>query len=482
MSFLFVKIVGVTQHLLPHVERNDTIADVKDRCYVTPVRKGGIMMMGKRFLALGLTVAMTGSLLVGCGSAGTESSAGASAGSSESGHSGNENAKVELELFSTKTENADILQQMIDGFMEKNPDIKITLTSESDAATVLKTRLTKNDVPELIAMGGDSNYTELQSAGVLLDLSGEDFISEVQSAYLEMLYDVNVDKEQKAYGVPYATNASGVLYNEDLFAQAGVEVPQTWSEFQDVVIKLQEAGITPFELTFADSWTCLPPWNSMAPVIPAENFTDERKEGKTAFTGTHEEVLEKYLWLLDYAQDDFMGTTYTDGNAAFANGAAAMMINGNWAISEFLNTNPDMNVNMFAFPSVDEADRNTVTSGVDVLLAVSNQGDEAQQEAAKEFIRYALTPEVAQSYIDDQFAFSAVNGVEQKNETVSGVSKDIANGKVSNFPDHYYPNGFDLSAILQQFALNKVDGMDDTENITETLQSCDEQYDAANVE
>ncbi len=66
-----------------------------------------------------------------------------------------------------------------------------------------------------------------RSAGVLLDLSGEDFISEVQSAYLEMLYDVNVDKEQKAYGVPYATNASGVLYNEDLFAQAGVEVPQT---------------------------------------------------------------------------------------------------------------------------------------------------------------------------------------------------------------------------------------------------------------
>ena len=40
-----------------------------------------------------------------------------------------------------------------------------TSTSESDAATVLKTRLTKNDVPELIAMGGDSNYTELQECG-----------------------------------------------------------------------------------------------------------------------------------------------------------------------------------------------------------------------------------------------------------------------------------------------------------------------------
>lgn len=436
-------------------------------------------MKRKKTLALGLIAVMTGSMLAGCGS---------SSGSSSGGESGTEQTskkdggEVELELFSTKTENADALQQMIDGFMEKNPDIKITLTSEADAATVLKTRLTKNDIPELIAMGGDSNYTELQSAGVLLDLSGEDFISEVQDAYLEMLYDVNVDKEQAAYGVPYATNASGVLYNEDLFAQAGVKVPKTWSEFQDVVTKLEEAGITPFEFTFADSWTCLPSWNSMAPVIPAEDFTDQRKEGNATFVGTHEEILEKYLWLLDHAQDDFMGTTYTDGNAAFASGNAAMMVNGNWAISEFLNTNPDMNVNMFAFPSVDDESKNTVTSGVDVLLAVSNQGSDEQQEAAKEFIRYALTADVAQAYIDDQFAFSAVNGVEQTNDTVSGVAKDIANGKVSNFPDHYYPNGFDLSTILQQFALNKVNGMDDTENISETLVSCDEQYDTANVE
>ena len=441
------------------------------------------MMKGKKFLALTLIATMTGSMLAGCGdSSGSSGSTGSTGGTETASKEDEGSGEVELELFSTKTENADILQEMIDGFMEENPNIKITLTSEADAGTVLKTRLTKNDIPELIAMGGDSNYTELQSAGVLLELSGEDFISEVQEAYLDMLYDVNVDKEQTAYGVPYATNASGVLYNEDLFAQAGVEVPKTWSEFQDVVTKLQDAGITPFELTFADSWTCLPPWNSMAPVIPDANFTDERKAGNTTFTGTHEEILEKYLWLLDYAQEDFMGTTYTDGNAAFANGSAAMMINGNWAISEFLNTNPDMNVNMFAFPSVDDESKNTVTSGVDVLLAVSNQGTEEQQEAAKEFIRYALKPEVAQSYIDDQFAFSAVNGVEQTNETVSGVSKDIANGKVSNFPDHYYPNGFDLSTILQQFALNKVNGMDDAQNIEETLTSCDEQYDAANVE
>lgn len=432
------------------------------------------MFKWKNVVSIALVTAMTGTMLMGCGS----SSSGDASGTKASSNGG----KVELELFSTKTENAETLQKMIDGFMKDNPNIKITLTAEADASTVLKTRLTKNDIPEIISMGGDSNYTELQSAGMLLDLSDEDFISNVQEAYLDMVYAVNSDQEQKAYGVPYATNASGVLYNEDLFKQAGVEVPKTWSEFQDVIKKLKDAGITPFEFTFADSWTCLPSWNSMAPVIPDKKFTDDRKEGKSTFVGTHEEILQKYSWLLDYAQNDYMGTTYNDGNAAFANGEAAMMINGNWAISQFLNTNPNMNVNMFAFPSTDDESANTVTSGVDVLFAVSNQGTAEQQEAAKAFIRYALQSDVAQSYIEEQFAFSAVKDVEQKNETVSGVSEDIANGKVSNFPDHYYPNGFDLATILQQFALNKVNGMDDTENIKETLAACDEQYDAANVE
>ncbi len=442
-------------------------------------RKKEENMRRKNWLSIIMTMTLTAGLLAGCGNENT--SVQSTQGASETADGGSQEA-VELELFSTKTENAAILQTIVDGFMKENENITITLTSEADASTVLKTRLTKNDIPEIVAMGGDAHYTELQSAGVLLDLSGEDFISEVQPAYLDMVYDVNGNQEQQAYGIPYATNASGVLYNEDLFAQAGVEVPQTWSDFLDVINKLEAAGIQPFELTFADSWTCLPPWNSMAPVIPDGNFTSDRKAGSTTFAGTHEEVLEKYLTILEHAQNDFMGTTYNDGNVAFANGEAAMMINGNWAISEFLNTNPDLNVNMFAFPSVDDADKNTVTSGVDVLFAVSNQGTESQQAASKKFISYVLRSDVAQSYIDDQFAFSAVKGVEQKNKTVIGLAEDIEAGRVSNFPDHYYPDGFDLSSILQQCALNKVNGMDDAQNINETLKECDEQYDVANVE
>ena len=71
-----------------------------------------------------------------------------------------------------------------------------------------------------------NNYTEVESAGMLVDLSGEDYISTVQESYLQMVYDVNKDKEEKAYGVPYATNASGVIYNVDKFEEYGIEIPK----------------------------------------------------------------------------------------------------------------------------------------------------------------------------------------------------------------------------------------------------------------
>ena len=387
-----------------------------------------------------------------------------------------------LEIFSTKPESIETLKGLAEKFeKEKGDGIKVTIVSPADAGTVLRARLAKNDIPDVILMGGDANYTEFGSSGVLMNLSKESFISSVQPNYLKMLYDINADKSETAYAVPYATNASGILYNKTLFAKAGVSIPETWSEFMTVIQKLKDAGIQPFELTFLDSWTCLPPWNSMAPVIPPANFTSERRAGKTTFAATHREVLQKYITILENAQEgDFMGTSYDDGNKRFAEGEAAMMINGNWAISEFVKNNPSIDVDLFAFPATNTASKNTITSGVDVAIAIAAKTK--SPELAKEFVSFMLRQDIAQQYVNEQFAFSAVKGVEQKNKTVEGVKKTIAEGRVSDFPDHYYPAGFDLASILSQFALNYKNGMNNDENIAKTLATCDEQYDAVNVQ
>ena len=262
--------------------------------------------MNKKIVCTLMVGTLLAGMLTGCG------------GSSEGGSSAKGSKGTELELFSTKAENKDILQKLVDKFNETHEDVTIKITAPADAGTVLKTRMAKNDMPDIVAMGGDNNYTEVESAGMLVDLSGEDYISTVQESYLQMVYDVNKDKEEKAYGVPYATNASGVIYNVDKFEEYGIEIPKTWDEFIAVIEKLQDAGEQPLLMTYKDAWTSLCPWNSMAPDLAPTTFNDDRKAGKTTFVGTHEEIVEKYLKLLDYAQDDFMGLTYDDGNKAFA--------------------------------------------------------------------------------------------------------------------------------------------------------------------
>ena len=52
--------------------------------------------------------------------------------------------------------------------------------------------------------------------------------------------------------------------------------------------------------------------------------------------------------------------------------------------------------------------------------------------------------ENAQLYAEEQFAFSAVKGVEQNDPSVAGVKADIEAGNVVDFPDHYYPSGYEM--------------------------------------
>ena len=436
--------------------------------------------MKKKLVSMFLVAAMTASLFAGCGGSSNSSSNSGSSTPSTEGGSAQATDNVTLELFSTKAENLGVMQALAAKFSETHPGYTIEVVAPADAGTVLKTRMAKNDMPDIIAMGGNNEYTEVQGAGMLVDLSGEAFVANLQESYLQMVYDVNANKEEAVYGVPYATNASGILYNVEKFETLGLEIPKTWDELMAVCEAAVAAGETPFLLTFKDSWTCLCPWNSMAPDLQPENFTDDRLAGTTTFADTHQEVVEKYLKLLDYAQADYMGLGYDDGNKAFATGTGLMMINGNWAINQFTNANPDFKCGMFAFPASNDTSVNYVTSGVDVLLAVSAATE--YTDIAKEFVAFMLEAENCQTYIDDQFAFSAVKGVEQGNETVAGVKEDIANGKVANFPDHYYPSAFDLGSLLSKLAMDHASGTDDAENMTAFLKSCDEKYDIANIQ
>lgn len=384
-----------------------------------------------------ITLTLGTTLLVGCGSKTTEADSG----------------KVKLELFSTKAENKTTLQSLVDEFQKKNPDIQITINAPADSGTVLKTRLAKNDMPDLLSIGGDSNYGSLVDSDALLDLTNDSVTSNIQPVYLDMLKGIASKDDGKVYGVPYAANADGIIYNKDIFAKLGLQVPKTWDEFMAVCEKVKASGQAPFYLTLKDSWTGMCFWNALEGDLMPANFIKDKKAGKTTFAATHGEIVDKMEKVGSYGQGDVLGVGYDDGNVAFAQGKSAMYLQGNWAINEIKKANSNINLGMFPFPASNDVSKNNVISGIDVLFAVASKSK--HPEEAKKFISFMTEKENSQKYIKDQFAFSAVKDVVQDDASVTDLEDSFKNGKIAAFPDHYYPSSFDAASLIQGFYSTK---------------------------
>lgn len=410
-------------------------------------------------LLIGLTSMLSLSLLlVGCGK------------SSQS--------KTTIQFFSTKTENASTYKQLISEFEKKNPKIKVQLSSPSNAGTVLKTDLSKNTLPDVMAVGGDTNYQQVQKAGVLEDLSSESFTKTTMTEYQKMI--TSVSKGGKLDAVPYATNASGVVYNKTLFAKAGIKkTPTTWNELIADAKILKAHGITPFELPFQDSWTTMGVFNQLDSNMISGNWIDKRLNNKTTYLSSHKAVMQKYLTISKYAQKDYMGTSYNDGTKALAEGKAAMMINGNFVIPQAKQLKKNVQLDMFKLPVNNDSSKNKVTSGIDVAFAISKKSK--SQAADKKFVKFLMSKKSSQLYNKQQFSFSAVKGVTQNATALKGISSYLSDGDVVNYPDHYYPDGFDMTSVLTQTGLNQTKGMSDSKNITQTLKKADKAFNSANV-
>lgn len=410
-------------------------------------------------LLIGLTSMLSLSLLlVGCGK------------SSQS--------KTTIQFFSTKTENASTYKQLISEFEKKNPKIKVQLSSPSNAGTVLKTDLSKNTLPDVMAVGGDTNYQQVQKAGVLEDLSSESFTKTTMTEYQKMI--TSVSKGGKLDAVPYATNASGVVYNKTLFAKAGIKkTPTTWNELIADAKILKAHGITPFELPFQDSWTTMGVFNQLDSNMISGNWIDKRLNNKTTYLSSHKAVMQKYLTISKYAQKDYMGTSYNDGTKALAEGKAAMMINGNFVIPQAKQLKKNVQLDMFKLPVNNDSSKNKVTSGIDVAFAISKKSK--SQAADKKFVKFLMSKKSSQLYNKQQFSFSAVKGVTQNATSLKGISSYLSDGDVVNYPDHYYPDGFDMTSVLTQTGLNQTKGMSDSKNITQTLKKADKAFNSANV-
>ncbi len=347
----------------------------------------------------------------------------------------------------------DIFEQLEEEFNRTHDNIHLTIESPSEAMTILKTRFIREDYPDIIGIGGEINYSYFVQSDILADISDYPGLASIQPAYVDILEGLEFVPTEGTYGVPYVANAAGVLYNRTMFLEHGWEIPKTWEEFVSLCEKIQEAGILPLYFGFKDTWTCLAPWNALAVGLAPEDVCRQVNQGKTNFTKEYEGIAEKMLQLLQYGEDGPFGYGYNDACTAFANGDSAMFTIGSYAVPQIKSLNPDMDIDSFVMPTGSSQEENILNSGVDLQFCITRACK--NREAAYEVLDFLLEHENVQAYLDDQNAVPCKNKEFELTPIFDGMKSYIAEGRMADYQDHYYPSEMAVDAQIQTFLIHQ---------------------------
>lgn len=393
-----------------------------------------------RRLLSGAAVLALAATLAGCGTAG--------------------DGRVKLDFFQFKPEAVAQFDKLVADFEAANPGIDVVINNVPDPDTAIRTLLVKDKTPDVMTLNGNGNFGDLSKACVFADLSDQPSAKRVIPSVQDILNGLGTCHGNQTNGLPFANNASGVLYNPDIFAKYGVQVPQTWDEFIAAADTFKANGVDPFYMTLKDAWTVLPSYVNLAGnLMPADFFDDVRSAGWTPATGQFSfekngsEAATKLAKLFSYAQPGAESAGYNDGNAAFGAGKSAMYLQGSFAIPAIRAANPDAKVKSFPYPTTNDPAKNTLVSGVDVTLAIGK--DTKHPAEARKFVDYLMSPAVLDYYAAAQSSLTPVTDAAPSTDpALAGMQGFFNDGRVIGYFDHHVPPSIPLAPLLQQFVLD----------------------------
>jgi len=340
-------------------------------------------------------IVLTAVLLAGCGSNSGGNANDASKASVGTDNGTGEARSVTLRLFIEGPRFKEYFDKYIEQFKakekaEKNIDVTIQLEMppSDNAAQILKTRLASNDAPDVFSLHAINNIPQFSKAGYLMDLSDQPFADKL----LDSITPAVTSPDGKVVAVPLESLSWGYLYNKQIFSEQGITPPTTLSEMKAVVEKLKAANITPFLLSYKDAWVpqlFLP--LAVGALINTEDkekdFVDRMNKDEGSFN-----ELKSMFEIIDLVNkngtDRALEVGADDGASAFAQGKAAMWVQGPWYAETILKSNPDMDFSVAALPINDNPNATMINVSVSTSLAVYS--GTKNKEVATDFINYIL--------------------------------------------------------------------------------------------
>ncbi|MGV8846888.1 sugar ABC transporter substrate-binding protein [Tessaracoccus sp.] len=237
-------------------------------------------------------------------------------------------------------------------FKEKYPNVKVNVELQQWAGVQdkLTTSMNSSSTPDVVEIG-NSLTAKFADAGLLSDLS--DVAADLGSDRWLPGLAPSGELDGERYGVPYYGGVRVVMYNKAHFKEAGVEVPTTLDELDQVAAKLAAAkgdkasGYSPFY--FPGKF-----WYGALPFIWAEGGDIAVKDGDDWKGAIDSEESRAGLTRLKNLVDTY-STAPTDGNEVtnwevFQEDNVGMVLDSWWAPGAIVGANAAFADKVGVFP------------------------------------------------------------------------------------------------------------------------------------
>ncbi len=337
-------------------------------------------------MAVGLTAAMAATtLLAGCGGSGSDKTEG-----------GSETVTLTFPVWDLASN--PYLDDIVSGFEESHPDIKINVVDVAASEYTNKLSVMLNggadcDIVYIKDADGTPSYAEKGQLEDLTEYAEKDGID--TSKYVS--YDAfNLDGKQVA--VPFKTDYYVLYYNKDIFDAAGVEYPSndmTWSEWEEMCKKLTSGeGSSKIYGGYLHTWqACVENWAV--------------QDGENTILGPDYSFMKPYYEMALRMQDEgtimdysTLKTSNINYASPFQQGTVATLPMGTWfspvMIAKKAAGESDVNWGIATLPHPDGVPAGSTVGSTTPMGINANS---KYKDQAWEFIKYACGEEGASKLI-----------------------------------------------------------------------------------
>lgn len=318
-----------------------------------------------------------------------------------------EEVTLTLWYLSQSPEEIQLIQDLADKFAERHPGLSIDFSAYGfdDMLKTLKLALDAGTGPDVAYAAPILGVDAYVKGGHLVELT--EFAKELGwderfSADTIRYWNRNFP-EGAIYGMPYDLTAVGVFYNKEIFDAQGLQPPQTFEEFEAILAKLKEAGITPISVGGLDGWPLTHVWQQLVHANVPWDRLDKLQDLSPDEVWNAPDIVETAARLKEwvdkgYFNENLVATSYDDANNLFITGQVAMNIGGTWNNTTFAEQtafepgffpmprmNPDIEWHMGGY----------TPNNVWILSKYSQH-----QDLGIEFIDYMLSEEAARALWD----------------------------------------------------------------------------------